>query len=420
MQTDPSQLSLAAYKQGSYILVEDKIDNPFFYIVKSGQVRVQTKSDLVTSDVVKEDSDSVLNPGDFFGVISAMSGHPSIETVIALTDVILIVVKRDQFGMLIQKNGPIAMKIIRSFSRKLRYYDTALTRLSFSNSVEEDPMHLLSLGEYYFKQKNWVTAAYAYRKYLEYNPGSTHVMQARQRLAQLAPYLKAQPQAPQQQAQGAGFARVYEESDVIFLEHEIGNELYIIQEGSVKIKKVVANNEITLAILQKGDIFGEMAILDDKPRSATAVAYGRAVLLAVNKTNFQGMVQQQPQLATKIITLLSERIWTSYRQFANAVIDDPAGKIFDMLLTQVVKNHIPLDKGSAHTFDFGANELLGMIGLSPEQGKTVLKDFFANNKKFLLVNNKMHVVDLEELQKQANYYKNQWLRKRKMEESRGV
>ena len=65
MQTDPSQLSLAAYKQGSYILVEDKVDNPFFYIVKSGQVRVQTKSDLVTSDVVKEDSDSVLNPGDF-------------------------------------------------------------------------------------------------------------------------------------------------------------------------------------------------------------------------------------------------------------------------------------------------------------------------------------------------------------------
>lgn len=418
MQTDPSQLSLAAYTRGSYILVEDKIDNPFFYIVKSGQVRVQTKSDLVTSDVVKEDSDSVLHPGDFFGVISSMSGHPSIETVIALTDVILIVVKRNQFGMLIQKNGPIAMKIIRSFSRKLRYFDTALTRLSFSNSVEEDPMHLLSLGEYYFKQKRWATAAHAYRKYLEYNPGNTHVMQARQRLAQLAPYLKEQPQAPQQQAQGSGFSRVYEEADVIFLEHEIGNELYIIQEGSVKIKKVVANNEITLAILQKGDIFGEMAILDDKPRSATAVAYGRVVVLAVNKSNFQGMVQQQPQLATKIITLLSERIWTSYRQFANAVIDDPEGKIFDMLLTQVVKNHIPLVKGGSHTFDFGSNELLGMIGLSPEQGKSVLKSFFANNKKFFLLNNKMHVVDLEELQKQANYHKNKWLRKRKLQEAR--
>ena len=198
-------------------------------------------------------------------------------------------------------------------------------------------------GEYYFKQKSWVTAAYAYRKYLEYNPGSTHVMQARQRLAQLAPFLKAQPQQPQQQAQGAGFARVYEEGDVIFLEHEIGNELYIIQEGGVKIKKVVANNEITLAILQKGDIFGEMAILDDKPRSATAVAYGRAVLLAVNKTNFQGMVQQQPQLATKIITLLSERIWTSYRQFANAVIDDPAGKISICSSPRSSESH-PLDK----------------------------------------------------------------------------
>ena len=377
---DPSMLTTASYKKGSYILVEDKVDNPIFYIIMSGQVRVQTKSDLVTSDFVKEESDNTLAPGDFFGVISAMSGHPSIETVIALTDVILIIVKRDQFGVLIQKNGPIAMKIIRSFSRKLRYFDTALTKLSFSSSVEEDPMHLLSLGEYYFKQKSWLVAGHAYRKYLEYNPESTHVMQARQRLAQLAPYLKNQTQQAATQIQGAGFARVYDEGDVIFLEHEIGNELYIIQEGSVSIKKVVESNEITLAILQKGDIFGEMAILDDKPRSATAVAYGRAVLLAVNKSNFQNMVQQQPQLATKIITLLSERIWISYRQFANAMIEDPAGKIFDILLTQVVKNRIQLGKGASHTFDFGAKELVGMVGLTPEQGKTVLKDFFANNK----------------------------------------
>jgi CRP/FNR family transcriptional regulator len=277
-------------------------------------------------------------------------------------------------------------------------------------------MHLLSLGEYYFKQKSWTIAAYAFNKYLEYNPESEHLMQAKQRLAQLAAYVKEGPQ--EMKSQGGGFARVYQDGDVVFLEHEIGNELYIIQDGNVKIKKVVGNDEITLAILQKGDIFGEMAILDDKPRSATAVAYGRAMVLVVNKSNFQGMVQQQPQLATKIITLLSERIWISYRQFTNAMIQDPLGKIYDALLTQVAKERVQPQKGVAHTFDFGPNELLSMIGLSPEKGKKTLDELFGKNSKFFLVENKVRVSDLDELVKQANYFKNQFLRKRKLEEQR--
>ena len=75
-------------------------------------------------------------------------------------------------------------------------------------------------------------------------------------------------------------------------------------------------------------------------------------------------------------------------------------------------------RGDLVTFDFGAKELVGMVGLSAEQGKNVLKEFFAANKKFQILNEKIHVNDLEELQKQANYHKNQSLRKRKLEESR--
>jgi len=416
MQADPSQLIVGAYQKGSYILVEDKA-NTLFYILKSGQAYVKTKSDLVVSDAMRREEENALKPGDFFGVISAMSGHPSIESVVALTDVLVIIVRRDQFGVLIEKNGPIAMKIIRSFSRKLRFFDTALTKLSFSHSVEEDPLHLFSLGEYYFKQKSWIMAAYAYDKFIEYNPWHEHVSNAKERLAKLAPYIQAKPKNDAQ-TQVGGFARVYQDSEVVFLEHEIGQELFIIQYGSIIIKKVVENNEITLAILNKGDIFGEMAILDDKPRSATAVAYGKTMLLVINKNNFQSMVQQQPQLATKIISLLAERIWISYRQFTGAMIDDPLGKFFDVMLTQVIKAHIQLVKGVAHTFDFGPNELLSMAGISPDKGKAVLAEFFAKNQKFILVDGKIRVTDLDELHRQASYYKNQWLRKRKIEEHR--
>ena len=151
MQQDPTQLALAQFKKGSFITVEGKEDTNVFYIIRSGAVQVQKEA-----TIVEEDTGNILNPGDFFGVISTMSSHPHIETAIALTDVVLIVVRRDQFGILIQKNAPIALKIIRSFSRKLRFFDAALTRMNFKTAVEEDPSQLIHLGEFYQDRKSVV------------------------------------------------------------------------------------------------------------------------------------------------------------------------------------------------------------------------------------------------------------------------
>ena len=404
MQQDPAQLSLAQFKQGSFIIVEGKEDSPVFYIIRSGSVQVQKEA-----SVVEEDTGNILNPGDFFGVISTMSGHPRIETAIAISDVVLIVVRKDQFGVLIQKNAPIALKIIRSFSRKLRYFDAALTRMSFKNAVEEDPSHLISLGEYYQKQSQFSIAAYAYMRYIQNNPVGAFVTQAQQNLAQLKNYLKTGAIQPT-----SGFSRSYEDNEVIFLEHEPGQELYIIQQGKVKITKIVDNNEIMLAVLGPGDIFGEMSILENKPRSASAISFGETVMLAVNKDNFQSMVINQPQIATKIITLLSERIWTSYRQFANLLITDPLGRVFDTLLTQVQKNQVRIQKHAQYTFEFGAKELITMTGLQNNEGKMIIRQLF-ENPKFKLADNKIHVTDLEELAKQVAFYQKQSSIQRKVE-----
>lgn len=401
--SDPSQLGLAQFKQGSFIMVEGKVDEPIFYIIRSGKVQVQKEA-----TIVEEESGNLLNPGDFFGVISSMSGHARIETAIALTDVELIVVRKDQFGVLIQKNAPIALKIIRSFSRKLRYFDSALTRMSFRSAVEEDPSNLMALGEYYHKQKQYAHAAHAYQRYLQFNANGTYVAQAKQRLMSLKQYIK------NPMGRSEGFSRSYSDNDVIFLEHELGYELYIIQQGKVKITKIVDNNEIMLAVLQPGDIFGEMAILENKPRSASAISFGESVMLAVNKDNFQSMVTSQPQLATKIITLLSERIWTSYRQFANLLISDPLGRVYDTLLTQVEKNRVKIEKNTQYTFEFGSNELITMVGLPPDKGRILMRQLFDNNK-IKMVNNKIQVLDLDELAKQVSYYRKKSIRERKME-----
>ena len=74
----------------------------------------------------------------------------------------------------------------------------------------------------------------------------------------------------------AKFLTHFEQGHVLFHEGDEGEDMYIIQSGSVAIKKRVKDGETTLAVLEKGDFFGEMAILERLPRSATAeVGRGR-------------------------------------------------------------------------------------------------------------------------------------------------
>jgi len=394
-ETSQVQLSLMNFKKNSYINVEGKQDADRFYIIKVGQIQISKEA-----EIVEEDTGNILYPGDFFGVVSCMSNHPSIETAKALTDVTVICVYRDQFGLLIQKHSPIAMKIIRSFSHKLRYFDAAITRLSFKGNIDENPHYLYNIGDYYLQRKQLNHAFYAFKKFIQYCPEDTLVQKAKQTMLKLQPHIKEEQLLIKQK----GFNRHYSDNEVIFLEHEPGEELYIIQKGKIKITKIVDNNEVLLALLKPGDIFGEMAILENKPRSATAISFGESELLAVSKSNFEVMVKSNPRLGTKLITLLSERIWKAYRQLANILISDPLGRMYDMLLTVVEENRIPISHHTSYTFDFGPDELIKMVGLPMDQGNILIQKLF-ENKRFKLQDRKIVVTDLEELSKQVEFYK---------------
>ncbi|MFW5768501.1 MAG: Crp/Fnr family transcriptional regulator, partial [Spirochaetota bacterium] len=305
---NPLQLAMVNFKKGAYIIVEGKQNADHFYIIRGGKVQIGKEV-----EVVEEEGGNVLTPGDFFGVVSTMSSHSHIETARALTDVTLISVHRDQYGMLIEKNTPVAMKIIQGFSRKMRYLDEALTRLTLKSSAVEDPSHLFKVAEYYARQSQYNQAYYAYYQYLKYSPNDPNVAVAKERMAKIKPYAKA----VYLESKSDEFNRVYPKDTMIFSEAQPGQELYIIQKGSVKITKIVNDNEVLLAVLKPGDIFGEMSILENKVRSASAIAYEDAKLLAVNKANFERMVSTQPQIITRLTQLLAERIWFIYKQLAN-------------------------------------------------------------------------------------------------------
>jgi CRP-like cAMP-binding protein len=392
----PLQLSFVNFKKDSYIVVEGKQNADRFFIIREGILRISK-----AVEIVAEEQGNILGPGDFFGVESTMSGHSYIETVHSLTDVTLISVQREQYGQLIQKNTAVAMKIILQFSRRMRYLDEALTRLLLKNKAEEDVFQLFWVGECYDKLGQYDLAYYAYARYLEHCPQGEHVQAVRERLMKIGAYVKTSLQSfPPGES-----IREYPKGRMIFSEGEPGDELYIIRQGSVKITKIADGNEALLAVLKPGDIFGEMALLESKPRAACAITHEDCVLLVVNRANFSRMVATQPQIVARLTTLLAERIWFAYKQIANTLIEDPLGRMYDALLIQLEKNRVNTTVAQAFIFDFGPRELINMVGLSPAEGNTVIKKLLLN-RKILLVNDHIHVSDVFEIAKQAQFFRN--------------
>lgn len=392
------QLAFVNFRKGSYILVEGKAESDRFYIIQGGKVQINKET-----EVVAEEGGNILGPGDFIGVVSSMSGHSQIETAIAVTDITLISVRRDQFSELIEKNTPVAMKIIYSFTKKMRYLDEALTRITLKKNVESDITHLFSIGEYYAKLSQYNLALYAYYHYLKNAPNGPYASVARERfMAIKAMGISAistllEPKSDE-------MARVYPVESMIFCECQPGAELYIIQKGQVKITKIVDNNEVLLAVLKAGDMFGEMALLENKPRSASAIALEGSQLLAVNRQNFNQMVSTQPQLIARLTTTLADRIWLLYKQLANTLINDPIGRMYDMLVIQLEKLKIPFQVGKAYTFDFGPTELGNMCALPKDSANRIISDFL-HQPIIKLIDDRISVNDMNELSKQSAYRK---------------
>ncbi len=393
------QLSFLNFRKGSYILIEGKSDTDHFYIIQSGKVQV-VKED----SVVAEEGGNIFGPGDFLGVISCMSKHNQIDTAIAVTDVVLISVPYSQFPQLIEKNASVAMKIIFSFSKKMRFLDESLTRITLKKDITTNISHLFTIGEYYMKMSKIDLALYAYYHYLKAAPKGEFAAVAQKRFMAIKamgikiPMEVLEPKTDE-------MIRTYHKEAMIFCECQAGTELYIIQKGHVKITKIVDNSEVLLAVLKEGDMFGEMALLENKPRSASAiVSEDGCQLLAVNRQNFNQMISTQPQLIARLTTTFADRIWTMYKQLSNTLIKDPVEKMYDMLAIQLEKKRTKPVKNTPHMFNFGPIELANMCGIPKDQVNDAINKFL-HQSIIRCDGSKITVTDELELSKQAAHFK---------------
>jgi putative methionine-R-sulfoxide reductase with GAF domain len=102
--------------------------------------------------------------------------------------------------------------------------------------------------------------------------------------------------------------KIYPDGTVIFQEGEEGDRMYVVQSGSVRITKKSSAGEIPIAVIEKGEIFGEMALFDRLPRSATATAMGDTRILGIDKNKLFQTIDRDPTLLFRLIESMSARI----------------------------------------------------------------------------------------------------------------
>ena len=105
-----------------------------------------------------------------------------------------------------------------------------------------------------------------------------------------------------------GLGREYADGEVVCRQGEPGNCMYLVQSGKVEVVHEGAGVETILGRLRAGDIFGEMAIVDRGPRSATVRAAGGARILTLDKRAFLRQVSEDPSLAFRLLEQLSLRL----------------------------------------------------------------------------------------------------------------
>lgn len=171
------------------------------------------------------------------------------------------------------------------------------------------------------------------------------------------------------------FAKKFPKGSIIFSEYEKGGSFYLIQTGRVQLIKIINGFEKNLDILQPGEIFGEMAILDNSPRSATAIAYEDVVCLEFNKENFEILLKGNPAIAMRLLKTFVRRIYAQKRRFMILTIDDKQARIADVFL-MLDETQPNIDRSTEmRTFEIGLDEVARWAGMTVAETEENIRKF---------------------------------------------
>lgn len=170
--------------------------------------------------------------------------------------------------------------------------------------------------------------------------------------------------------------RFFDQGAVIFRENDEGNEMFIIIQGIVEIRKATGpTSSKILTTLQKGDMFGEMAIIEKQPRSATAVATQPTRVLVLNEKLYDSMVGANPDFARKMNRVLSERIRRADAIIQNIMTTNRQNQLWTGLVQYAREQGVATFKGSRVNIAEFTSWAVQHLGMADKDVQTMLAQF---------------------------------------------
>jgi CRP/FNR family cyclic AMP-dependent transcriptional regulator len=161
----------------------------------------------------------------------------------------------------------------------------------------------------------------------------------------------------------------YRRNDVIFDEGDDAAELFVVRSGRIAIgKQAPDGRESLVALMEEGDLFGEMPLFDQEPRSAQARALEPSELLSLPYPPIRGILEERPQLLWEVVSVLSRRIRSTDEALADSVFLDVTGRTAKRLLELA-------GEADEFTLPITQEELAGLVGASRERVNKAISAF---------------------------------------------
>lgn len=336
---------VVSFSKGNILFFAGDNDDRIF-ILKSGAITL-VKTDISNGADIRE----IIKVGEFFGVKSALAGAFRMETAQATIDSVVIQLTVNEFEHLFGQNKNITMKMLGVFSRNIREQNALMERLLHKEAQKMSSKEgLEALVEMFDKSGDFRSEESIISMLIENYGDEVNKDELEKR--------KSEVIAKEEEKKAAGFVyptlvddppdsvivkqfqnpmfdrfcKTYAPGEVIIPEFEKGETFYFIKFGTVQVVRCIHGEKKNLAILRKGEFFGEMAILDDSPRGASCIARTETTCLVFNKQNFESIIAGNPMCMLSLLKLFCRRYYDQYRRLNNQKISDTSIRINDLFL----------------------------------------------------------------------------------------
>ncbi len=359
-----------SFAPGSTVVVQNSENPGYFYIVRDGVLEIDSEHRL---------NEKVLSrfvAGDSFGLVSALAGHRILVTIFASTPAKVLRIPVKKLGVFLEENKGLAMKLVALYSRELRALQKHLSKANAPGERAQHPGKLIDNAATYLSWGNERLASYVLHKFIEWTETSgetARVAEARGILAGIKdPY-----KGPSWQANVQPFSK----GEVLFAENEISDDIYVIESGAVRLVQIVRGTEFVVDVLEAGEIFGEMSIIDQAPRMASAVVEMDSRIIRLPKENL--LEKTGARVLQKIFEGLARRIWYSHQRLVILRIPDPVVRTYAFLYTLIRNDLIRRGKEFDHTtnesFEFKMDladmqKMCGILKVAPEKLRPLMED----------------------------------------------